>query len=175
MTFWVLVQSLADAPTPWQMGFQDPATANMEGIIDLHHDICFFLLVILVLVLWLGARIVNSFHYTKQSMPERFNHHTNLELVWAILPSLIVTLIALPSLTLIYTFDDLVAKPALTVKVLGRQWYWSYQMKEHVQQTLVDPNLLLDLSLYSSFFSMDSLFFKQPTRWPSKNRRREQA
>lgn len=146
MTFWVWLQSFADAPTPWQMGFQDPATASMEGIIDLHHDICFFLVVILVLVLWLGARIVSSFHYTKQPMPERFNHHTNLELVWAILPSLIVTLIALPSLTLIYTFDDLVAKPALTVKVIGRQWYWSYQMKEHVQQSLVNPDLLLNLS-----------------------------
>ena len=45
---------MADAPTPWQMGFQDPATAAMEGIVDLHHDICFFLVTILVLVLWLG-------------------------------------------------------------------------------------------------------------------------
>lgn len=144
MAFWV--HSLADAPTPWQMGFQDPATASMEGIVDLHHDICFFLLVILVLVLWLGARIVLSFHWRHQPTPERFNHHTNLELVWAILPSLIVTLIALPSLTLIYTFDDLVAKPALTVKVLGKQWYWSYQIKEHVQQALVHPELLLESS-----------------------------
>ena len=152
MTFWVLVQSFADAPTTWQMGFQDPATASMEGIIDLHHDICFFLLVILVLVLWLGGRIVTSFHYTKQPVPERFNHHTNLELVWAILPSLIVTLIALPSLTLIYTFDDLVAKPALTVKVIGRQWYWSYQMKEHIQGNLIDPAHLLDLSFFWKFF-----------------------
>jgi cytochrome c oxidase subunit 2 len=160
MTFWVWLQSFADAPTPWQMGFQDPATASMEGIIDLHHDICFFLVVILVLVLWLGARIVTSFHYTKQPMPERFNHHTNLELVWAILPSLIVTLIALPSLTLIYTFDDLVAKPALTVKVIGRQWYWSYQMKEHVQQSLVNPDLLLNLSnILNSYNSKIILFY----------------
>nr|WIW67220.1 cytochrome c oxidase subunit II [Chlorolobion braunii] len=127
LTFRVWLQSFADTPTPWQMGFQDPATASMEGIIDLHHDICFFLLVILVLVLWVGGRIVTSFHRTQRPETERFTHHTNLELVWSILPSLIVTLIALPSLTLIYTFDDLVAKPALTVKVVGRQWFWSYQ------------------------------------------------
>jgi hypothetical protein len=43
LTFRVWLQSFADTPTPWQMGFQDPATASMEGIIDLHHDICFFL------------------------------------------------------------------------------------------------------------------------------------
>jgi cytochrome c oxidase subunit 2 len=80
----------------------------MEGIVDLHHDICFFLITILILVLWLGARIVYSFHHTRMPVPERFNHHTNLELIWAILPSLVVTAIALPSLTLIYTFDDLI-------------------------------------------------------------------
>lgn len=162
MTLWVWLLSFADAPTPWQMGFQDPATASAEGIIDLHHDICFFLLVILVLVLWLGARVLTSFHYTKQPMPERFNHHTNLELVWAILPSLIVTTIALPSLTLIYTFDDLVAKPALTVKVVGKQWYWSYQMKEHVQQSLVNADALLELSFFSfiHFYIFNSILLK---------------
>lgn len=145
MIAWAWVRSQADAPTPWQMGFQDAATAAMEGIVDLHHDIGFFLAAILVLVLWLGARILVSFHHTRQPVPERFNHHTNLELVWAILPSLVVTLIALPSLTLIYTFDDLVARPALTVKVIGFQWAWRYELKEHVRNvSLIDPDQLLN-------------------------------
>jgi heme/copper-type cytochrome/quinol oxidase subunit 2 len=148
MTFFLWINSHADAPSPWQMGFQDPATAAMEGIVDLHHDICFFLVTILVLVLWLGGRIVTGFHHTLQPMPERFNHHTNLELVWAILPSIIVTLIALPSLTLIYTFDDLVARPALTVKVVGFQWGWRYECKEHVQLSLINPDHLLSLSIF---------------------------
>lgn len=91
---WNMCKVSADAPMPWQMLFQDPATSNMEGIVDLHHDILFFLIVILVLVMWLGVRIVTSFHHTLQPVPERFNHHTSLELVWAILPSVIVTLIA---------------------------------------------------------------------------------
>ena len=43
--------SLADAPEPWQLGFQDPATPVMQGIIDLHHDICFFMIVVAVFVL----------------------------------------------------------------------------------------------------------------------------
>lgn len=145
MNFLVWVHSYADQPVDWQTGFQDPATSSMEGLVDLHHDICFFLVTILILVLWLGARIVYSFHHTRMPVPERFNHHTNLELIWAILPSLIVTAIALPSLTLIYTFDDLIQKPALTVKVIGRQWYWSYQMDEHVYSSLVDVDKLLEL------------------------------
>ena len=166
MTNWLWVRSQADAPTPWQMGFQDPATAAMEGIVDLHHDICFFLITILVLVLWLGVRILAGFHHTRQPVPERFNHHTTLELVWAILPSLIVTLIALPSLTLIYTFDDLVARPSLTVKVIGRQWYWSYEMKEHVQYSLANPSKLLDLS---SVLPNQSTYEKGGRKQPSSS------
>jgi cytochrome c oxidase subunit 2 len=49
---WNVFTVRADAPMAWQMLFQDPATSNMEGITDLHHDICFFLIVILILVLW---------------------------------------------------------------------------------------------------------------------------
>jgi heme/copper-type cytochrome/quinol oxidase subunit 2 len=137
------VVSLADAPAPWQMGFQDPATKAMMGIVDLHHDICFFLITILILVLWLGGRILYSFHHTRQPTPERFNHHTSLELVWAIFPSLIIAIIALPSLTLIYSFDDLAADPYITVKVVGRQWFWVYFCKESVVTTLVDPQTIL--------------------------------
>lgn len=146
MISWALRHCGADAPTPWQMGFQDPATKAMMGMVDLHHDITFFLITIMVLVMWLGGRILVGFHHTRNPMPERFNHHTNLELIWAILPSVVVCLIALPSLTLIYSFDDLAAEPYYTVKVIGRQWYWSYEMKEHVHYHLVDPAQLLALS-----------------------------
>lgn len=136
----------ADAPAAWQMLFQDPATSNMEGIVDQHHDIIMFLIVILILVFWLGTKIVLSFHHTKQPVPERFNHHTSQELVWAILPSVIITMIALPSLTQVYVFDDLVAKPRLTVKVTGFQWAWKYRMKESVQlnQSKTAEELLLN-------------------------------
>lgn len=123
---------IADAPVAWQVWFQDPATSVMEGITDLNRDIHFFLVVIQLLVLWLIFRIVYRFHHSHQPVAERFNHHTSLEQVWAILPSVIVTLIAQPSLSLIFTYDDLVRKPMQTVKVIGRQWYWQYRLKESV-------------------------------------------
>lgn len=143
MTFFL--KSFADAPTPWQISFQDPATSSMEGIIDLHGDIRFFMIVIATLVTWLVVRICTTFHYSSQAMPEDFNHHTNLELVWAIIPSIIVIRIARPSRTLIYSFDDRIGRPARTVKVIGRQWYWSYEMKEHVRHTLIQPSKLLEV------------------------------
>jgi len=136
----------ADTPVAWQKGFQDPATSAMEAIVDRHHDIHFFRITIRTLVRWMGFRIRTHFHYTRQTLPESINHHTNLERVWAIFPSLIVIRIALPSLTRIYSFDDHVEQPDLTVKVVGRQWYWSYEMTEHVQYTLASPSALLEKS-----------------------------
>ena len=86
----------------------------------------------LVLVLWLRARILSYFHWSNNAVAEKFHHHTALELIWAIIPGVIIAMIALPSVTLIYTVDHQLTSPSLTVKVVGRQWYWSYQMKEHV-------------------------------------------
>lgn len=67
---------LADAPEPWQYGFQDPATPVMEGIVDLHHDICFFLIVILVFVLWMLSRTLFYFNQSRNPIPEK-NHSWN--------------------------------------------------------------------------------------------------
>ena len=153
----------ADAPVAWQMWFQDPATSVAEGITDLNADIQFFLIVILVQVLWLIFRIVYAFHHTSMPVPERFNHHTSQELIWAIQPSVIVTAIALPSLSLIFTYDDQVRKPMQTVKVIGRQWYWSYALSEAVDYSLrkqTEKQLLTDYSLFL-FFITNIKFFQE--------------
>ena len=63
----------ADAPEPWQINFQDPATPVMQGIIDLHHDICFFMIVIAIFVLWMLTRTLYHFHENKNPIPEKNN------------------------------------------------------------------------------------------------------
>ena len=66
--------SFADAPEAWQLGFQDPATPIMQGIIDLHHDVVFFLILVLVFVLWMIIRTLYHFHYKKNPVPEKIIH-----------------------------------------------------------------------------------------------------
>lgn len=147
--FFNLFKVYGDAPVARQVWFQDPATSVMEGINDQNADIHFFQVVIQVLVQWLIFRIVYRFHHSTVPVPERFNHHTSLEQIWAILPSVIVTQIALPSLSQIFTYDDQVRKPMLTVKVIGRQRYWQYALKESVDLSLrkqTEKQLLSDSS-----------------------------
>ena len=130
----VFFPSLArqDAPEPWQMGFQDPATPVMQGIIDLHHDICFFMAVILVFVMWMLSRTLYHFSSNKNVVPEKIIHGTTIEIAWTVTPSLILVLIAVPSFALLYSMDEVV-DPAVTVKAIGHQWYWSYEYSDYNQ------------------------------------------
>lgn len=119
-----------DAPETWQLGFQDAATPMMQGIIDLHHDILFFLVVILVFVVWMMGRALWHFHYKRNPIPERVVHGTTIEIVWTIFPSIILMFIAIPSFALLYSMDEVV-DPAITIKAIGHQWYWSYEYSDY--------------------------------------------
>ena len=135
-TFVILGLPLAsiefDAPEKWQMTFQDPATPVMEKIIDLHHDIQFFLIIIVFAVLWMLIRIIWLFNEANtKTIRFAFSHHTHLELIWTIIPTFILILIAIPSFALLYAVDEL-HNPKITIKALGNQWYWSYEFSDYV-------------------------------------------
>lgn len=121
-----------DAPEPWQMGFQDPATPIMQGLIDLHHDVTFFIVFIGVFVLWMISRTVYHFNAKKNPIPEKIIHGTAIEIAWTVTPSLILVLIAIPSFALLYSLDEVV-DPAVTIKAIGHQWYWSYEYSDYTQ------------------------------------------
>jgi cytochrome c oxidase subunit 2 len=127
--------SVFDFAKKQQLGFQDPATPSMEGIIDLHHDLMFFLTIIVIFVLWLLISVVYYFYLIDENANEYEDvtiisslksHNVVLEIVWTVVPSLILLLIALPSFALIYSMDELLS-PSITLKVIGHQWYWSYE------------------------------------------------
>lgn len=109
-----------DAPIPWQMGFQDPATPWMEGIISLHQHIFFFILIILTFVSYMLLRIlVLGTEFGKER-----KHSSLLEILWTLTPSLVLLIIAIPSFALLYATDETI-EPSVTVKAIGHQWYWT--------------------------------------------------
>jgi cytochrome c oxidase subunit 2 len=130
----------SDAATPWQIGFQDPATPTMEGIINFHNDLMFFIVAITAFVGWLLFRCIYLFSNEEKSVPtsgegklaeakilsEGIYHNTFIEVVWTVVPALILAIIAVPSFALLYSLEELV-EPNLTLKVTGNQWYWSYE------------------------------------------------
>ena len=91
----------SDAPENWQLGFQDPATPIMEGIINLHHDLMFFLCVILTFVAWMLFRTLWYFEQKQNSIPSSLAHGTLIEMIWTITPAFILLVIAIPSFSLL--------------------------------------------------------------------------
>src|SRR6266481_2613690 len=123
-----------DAPQPWQLGFQDSASPSFTGIVELHNTIFFFLVVIAVGIFWvLGSTI---YYYSSKNSPivhKYLNHGTLIELIWTITPALILIIIAFPSFRLLYLLDE-VTSPTITIKVVGHQWYWSYEYSDYVNE-----------------------------------------
>lgn len=126
MTLFLFSRAWMDAPEAWQLGFQDAATPMMQGIIDLHQDIFFFAIIILVFVLWMLLRSLWHFYSRNNPIPERIVHGTTIEIVWTVVPSIILMFIAIPSFALLYSMDEVV-DPAITIKTIGHQWYWTYE------------------------------------------------
>jgi len=128
-----------------KLSFQDPSTGIMEGIIDLHNYIMFYLIIVVILVGWMLYDIVleyglymylgmNSLEKMFESRRNSLNlnkvmHGKAIEIIWTITPSIVLVLIAIPSFSLLYSMDELV-EPVLTLKVIGHQWYWSYEYSD---------------------------------------------
>lgn len=151
------------------LGFQDPASPLMEGIIDLHNYIFTYLILIIILVVWLLICIHYEFFF-KIRRPwyphiawtprheikwnRDVNHGSRLEVIWTIMPSLILLAIAIPSFTLLYSMEETIT-PSVTVKVIGHQWYWSYEIadpsdnsnEENTLNMNIDPTISFDSNM----------------------------
>ena len=123
--------SYCDAAERWQFGIQDPATPNLEGMIFFHEYLNFFLFSIVIFVCWfLTVLFLNYNEKVNKNSYKFFTHSNILEIVWTIIPALLLLLIAIPSFALLYSLDELI-DPSVTLKVVGHQWYWSYEYSDY--------------------------------------------
>ncbi len=125
-----LLLTACDAAEDWQMTIQDPATPAAEGMIFFHNYLLFFLILIGVFVFWMLYYIIVNYNENKNKIALKFTHSSLLEIVWTIIPAVILVIIAIPSFTLLYSLDEVV-DPSVTLKVIGHQWYWSYELNLH--------------------------------------------
>lgn len=124
-----------DVAEPWQIGFQDGAAPNFTGIVELHNNIFFFLIVILIGVSWMLGTIIYFYNSHHNSIVYKYlNHGTIIETIWTITPALILIAIAFPSFRLLYLMDEVIS-PTITIKVTGNQWFWSYEYSDYVTES----------------------------------------
>lgn len=132
-----------------QLNFQEGVTVIIE-LLNYFHD---FLIVILVLIITFVTYILLFVTFNPYSDKYTMDSHF-LETVWTVIPIFILLIIAFPSLYLLYLIED-ISKPALTVKVVGHQWYWEYQYSNSWFNYSFDSYMVYENTEIPLFYSLD--------------------
>lgn len=122
--------ALAGEPKPWQIGLQEPGSPTMVEISDFHALLLWVISAISLFVLALLIWVIYRYRESKNPTPSRTTHNTLVEVLWTVVPVIILVLVFIPSYRLL-AFVDKVADADMTLKVIGHQWYWSYEYPDH--------------------------------------------
>ena len=127
---------LAEQPKDWQLGFQKAASSGMEDIVWFHdYMLVPIITAITVFVLFLVVYACIRFRASRNPVASQTSHNTFIEIIWTLVPCLILIVMAVPSFKVLYTQDEI--PPAeVTIKAVGYQWYWGYEYP--------DENIIFD-------------------------------
>ena len=126
-------------PTPWQMYYQDAASPIMRDVVGFHDFMLFLITAITAFVLALMVYIVWRFNAKSNPVPSKNTHNTMLEVIWTVIPTLILVIMVIPSFRLLYKMDvvpsiervealyGIDVAGELNLKATGHQWFWSYE------------------------------------------------
>jgi cytochrome c oxidase subunit 2 len=118
---------LANQPKQWQLGFQDSASQSMTEIVSFHNNILLpIIIAISVFVLFLMIYTCIRFRASKNPNPSKTTHNVAVEVLWTLIPCLILIVMAVPSFKILYK-QDTIPKVDVTIKAVGYQWYWGYE------------------------------------------------
>jgi len=124
-------QELVGQPTPGGIGLQ-PSASPLKVEATLFHNAILMPIITGICLLVLGLLLWIVFRYNKRrnAVPAKWSHNTTIEIIWTVVPVLILIFIALFSFRLLFAYHDM-PEPDLTVKVTGNQWNWTYEYPDH--------------------------------------------
>ena len=118
--------SAAALPFNYEMGMQPAASPVMEQIEDFHRLLVYIIVFVCLFVLALLVWIVIKYRAGANAVPSKVHHNTLLEVAWTLIPVIILVFIAVPSFRLLY-FESAIPNPDVTIKAIGKQWFWTYE------------------------------------------------
>jgi len=114
----------------WQLNLMNPVSPMKAEIVAFHNLLLWIITAITVVVTALLLYAVFKYRRKKGVEPATFAHNTLIEVIWTIVPVVILIVIAIPSFKLLY-FEDRIPEPELTIKTTGYQWYWGYEYMDY--------------------------------------------
>ncbi len=125
-----LADTIVGAPVEWGTNLQDAASPTAEHIRDFHNLLLWIISSITLFVLLLLIYVVLRFNKKANPKPAKFSHNILIEVIWTVVPIVILIIIVIPSMKLLY-FTDRTENPEMTLKITGYQWYWGYEYPDH--------------------------------------------
>ena len=120
-------KAFANQPVDWQLGFQKAASESMREIVAFHDKLLLpIIIAISVFVLFLMLYAMIRFRASRNPNPSKRTHNVAVEVLWTLIPCLILIVMAVPSFKILYK-QDAIPKADITVKAIGYQWYWGYE------------------------------------------------
>jgi cytochrome c oxidase subunit II len=113
-------------PTNWQLGLQQSATPVMDDIVWFHNFLLYLIAAVSAFVLVLLLIVIVKFNARANPTPSKTTHNTLIEVIWTVVPVVILTAIAVPSFRLLF-LQTTIPPADITVKATGQQWYWNYE------------------------------------------------
>ena len=127
ISIFITSNALANQPKDWQLGFQNPASDGMRDIVNFHNNLLLpIIIAISVFVLFLMVYACIRFRASRNPNPSTTTHNVTVEILWTLIPCLILIVMAVPSFKILYK-QDTIPKADVTVKAIGYQWYWGYE------------------------------------------------
>lgn len=120
----------AAQPEDWQLGFQKAGSENMTMITEFNDFLLILMTLICIFVLGLMLYVMVRFRASANPEPSKTTHNTLVEVIWTVVPIVILVVIAIPSFRLLY-FQRVIPEAEMTVKAVGYQWYWGYEYPDH--------------------------------------------
>ena len=122
----VNAEPVTGQPVPWQMGFQPAAAAIMAQMTSFHNLLLVIIAVIVIFVSGLMIYVMVKFNRKANPTPSTFTHNTVIEVLWTVVPVVILVVIAIPSFKLLYD-QNTIPEADLTIKAIGNTWFWDYE------------------------------------------------
>lgn len=119
-----------DAPEPNQVYLSDPATVYMDGLLDFNQHLLATIVAVVVVVGWLLLMVLVNYREFHTTRKEIFFHSKDIETAWTAIPALTLLSLAPGSFALLYSLDEVVT-PRVTVKIIGHQWFWEYEISDY--------------------------------------------
>ncbi|MCG6859561.1 MAG: cytochrome c oxidase subunit II [Salaquimonas sp.] len=121
----------ADQPKPWEIWHQAPASDIMDRIEWFDAYTLWFIIPITVLVMFLLLFVMLRFNRRANPVASKTSHNSVVEVIWTIVPIIILVFIAFPSFNLLQRQLAPEEEPQMTVKATGYQWYWGYEYQDN--------------------------------------------